>query len=214
MSRARLVPLLALLALLGAVLIGRLFQVQVLEHGIWAGEAARLVRKGREVPYRRGRILDRAGHVLAHDEEQRAVVLVYRDFRRGHPLGQVAHARSLVAGRPVSLPEARAHLFEYARELVALGPDDLAELAREDGERGLRALDPRQRARRASDLVFYLRGLLGFPVSGLPDRAWRAVLALAEAEGEQRSFLELAAAVRRPGAGDGIAAEQIGRAHV
>lgn len=208
MIQNRLRPLLALFALLGAVLLVRLFQVQVHEHELWAGEAARLVRKGREVPYLRGRVLDGEGRVLAHDEERRAVVLVYRDFRREHPLGQVAHARSIVEGRPVSLSEVEGHLGEYARELVALGPQDLAALARgEGGSRAVRALEPRLRARRASDLVFYLRGLLGFGI-GRADRAWRTVLDLAAREGEQRSYIELAAAVRHPGAADGLRVEE------
>lgn len=208
MNKSRVRPLLALFALLAAVLVGRLFQLQVLEHEIWAREAARLLRKGREVPYRRGRILDAGGLVLAHDEEQRAVVLVYRDFRRDHPLGQVAHARSLVLGRPVPLTEAGARLVEWAQELVALGPDELRALG--EGEPPLRhgrGLDGRQRARRAADLVFYIRGLLAFEREP-PDPGWRTVLALSREEGEQRSFLELAAAVRHPGEQGGVAEEE------
>jgi cell division protein FtsI/penicillin-binding protein 2 len=201
----RLRPLLALFVLLGALLVARLYQVQVREHVIWASEAARLVRKGREVPYRRGRILDATGRVLAHDEESQRVVLVYRDFRREHPLGQVAHARSLVLGRPVPLGEVAPELAEHARVLLALTPPDLAALARgADGPRAIRELEPRLRARRAADLAFYLRGILGLGPSRDPSTqrqrlaVWRQVLALAGVEGERRSFLELAARARYP----------------
>lgn len=207
MIRIRLRPLLALLLVLAGTLIGRLFQVQVHEHEIWAREAARLVLHGREQPYRRGRILDAAGRVLARDEEGRRVDLVYREFRRSHPLGQVAHARSLLEARPVPLAEARAKLVEWARELVALTPRDLQAFARgELGENSKRRLDRRLQARRASDLSFYLQRLLALDASD--QRATKkAVLALAGAEGEERSFLALAAAVRRGNSPEALAAE-------
>ena len=208
MIRSRLLPLLALFSLLAAALVARLFQVQLLEHELWAFEASRLVLHGREEPYRRGRILDVAGRVLARDEEGRAVDLVYRDFRRGHPLGQVAHARSLLAGRPVPLAEARAHLVEWGEELAALTPLELEAFARgEAGERSRRGFDRRVQARRANDLSFYLQRLLALDASG--QRATkRAVLALAGADGEQRSFLELVAAVRRGSGAEAVAAER------
>ncbi len=208
MIQNRVRPLLVLLALLAAVLVGRLFQIQVLERDLWAREAARLVRKGREVPYRRGRILTADGLVLAHDEERKAVVFVYRDFRRDHPLGQVAHACSLVLGRPVPLTEVLPRLVEHARELVTLAPAELRAFARSaDGPRQEKGLDSRQRARRTADLLFYVRRLLAFEVEP-PDPAWRVVLELAQQPEESRSFLELAAALRHPGAEDAVAREE------
>ncbi|HEX6886253.1 MAG TPA: penicillin-binding transpeptidase domain-containing protein [Planctomycetota bacterium] len=206
-ARSRMAPLLVLLALTGGVLVARLYQIQVREHGTWAEEAARLVRKGHEEPYRRGRILDAAGRVLAVDEELRAVELVYRDFRREHPLGNVAHARSLVDGRPVSLQEARAHLVEWALELVALSPADLRAWARgTDPRRTVQAAETRLRARRAGDLAFYLPRLLAFEPEARAE--WRALHALVKGEDERRSYLALAAAVRHGEAGDGPAREE------
>ena len=114
----RTTPLLLILVVGAIVVLVRLFNVQVVEHEVWAEEAARLVHAGKELPYERGRILDTKGRVLARDKETFHLVLTYRDFRRGHPLGQVAHARSLLEGRPVSLMEAREHLFDWADELV------------------------------------------------------------------------------------------------
>lgn len=208
MIRVRLRPLLALVGLLAVILIARLFQVQVHEHGVWAREAALLVLHGREEPYVRGRILDAAGRVLARDEQGRRVDLVYRDFRRSHPLGQVAHARSLLEGRPVSLSAARAQLVEWGAELVALTPRALAAFARgEVGEKSKRGLDRRLHARRASDLYFYVQRLLG--LDGSDQRATRkAVLDLAGVEGEERSFLALAASVRRGDTAEALQAER------
>ncbi len=193
MIQSRVRPLLVLLSLSGVVLCLRLFQVQVVEHGCWAGEAARLVRVGHEIPYRRGRILDCQGRVLARDEDLRCVMLVYRDFRRGHPLGQVAHARSLLEGRAVPLPEARAHLLEWAFELVSLTPEDLRSFARGETEGGGPRLSERERAGRAADLGFYLRCLLD-----LDGRGWKRVFERADERGDARTLLELAAGVQDP----------------
>lgn len=210
MSRNRLRPLVVLVALLALGVIARLFQVQVLEHEVWAGEASRLVMKGSEQPYRRGRILDAAGRVLARDEETRSVELVYREFRRSHPLGQVAHARSLLEGRPVPLPEACANLQAWAHELVALGPRELAALVRGESDAWSPAgLDARLRLRRAADLAYYVRRLLGFDTQRADQRADLAALQkLAEREGEVRSFLELAAEVHHGPGPAGALAEQ------
>ena len=56
MARRRFGPLVVAVVVATAVLIGRLAQVQVGEHEVWADEAAALVRVGRVVPYRRGEI--------------------------------------------------------------------------------------------------------------------------------------------------------------
>ncbi len=192
-----------LLALGGLVLALRLLQIQVLEHGRWALEAARLVHGGREIPYRRGRILDAEERVLARDDELRSVVLVYRDFRREHPLGQVAHARSLLEGRAVPLAEARARLRDWARELVSLTPETVRSLARLPDEPGPAVHgDAALRARRAADLSFYLRSLLGFTELG----AWKPVRELA-AEQPGRPFLELVALARGHGDPERVWAE-------
>lgn len=210
MKRSRLRPLLACFALFAGLLLARLHQIQLGEHEDWAREAARLVRKGREEPYRRGRILDASGTVLAQDEELRAVELVYRDFRRGHPLGQVAHARSLLEGRPVSLPEARANLLAWAHELLRLSPADVRAMGRGAHERlAGQAAAERLGARRAGDLTFYLLRLLGLdPERRDQQGAWRALVKLAKGADERRSYLELGALVRQGGASGGLTREE------
>ena len=177
------------------MLFARLFQVQVTEHEVWAGEAAKQVSFGRLLPSRRGDILDAQGTVLARDKETHHLVLVYRDFRRGHPLGQVAHARSLLAGRPVSLEDTRAQLLFWARELVRLTPAALDGFARGralvteslsvpaagEEERASRAI-------RASDVRFYVRRLLD-----LTPRRWASLIQDLSEEERETSFLALCA---------------------
>ncbi len=188
-------PLLALFACGAAALALRLFQVQVGEHEVWAGEAARQVGFGRLLPYQRGSIEDAQGVPLARDKETHHLVLVYRDFRRAHPLGLLAHARSLLEGRPVPLSEAHEELLYWTRELLLLSPaeveafgrgealakESLALPAAREEERGVRA-------RRASDLRFYVRRLLD-----LQPRQWAGLLGDLSSEERGQSFLALCA---------------------
>ena len=186
-----------LLALCVLLFLGRLFQIQVLAHTRWSEQAARLQHAGAVLPYRRGAILDASGRVLVRDREAYHLVFTYRSFRRGHPLGQVAHARAALLGRPVDLLSAWDQLGVWGRELVSISPAQLARFA--DGEpaelAGLAvpAGDPREERRgtRAADLHYYLLGLLGLTGSE------RLALVRARRAGEeQRSYAALVAAER------------------
>lgn len=163
----RFAPLMVASALGLALLLARMFQVQILEHETWAREAANLVRTWTFDPYRRGSIYDREGRLLVHDEDVYELDFIWRNFRRGHPLGQVAEARSVLFSEPVDLRDAYEHLPAWAMELVRLSPQAL-----DDFGRG-RALetqaftipattDPHAewRSSRRGDLVFYIRALL------------------------------------------------------
>jgi cell division protein FtsI/penicillin-binding protein 2 len=195
-SRTR--PILILFAIGTFFVLLRMFEIQVGEHRFWALEAARLVHSGREIPYRRGEVKDARGQVLARDKDTHHLVLVYRDFRRGHPLGQIAHGRSVLMGRPVALRDAEANLLDWGAELVSLRPADLAAFA--DGEPlALGSLvvpasdDPRaeNRRRRALDAGFYAKRLL--PLS---PRQLRSLEKLArDKEGKELAFVDLAARV-------------------
>jgi cell division protein FtsI/penicillin-binding protein 2 len=113
-----------------AFLVARLHDVQVVQHDVWATEAANLVRSYQIEPYRRGTIRDRAGRVVVRDQEVYELEFVWRDFRRGHPLGQVAMAWSLALGTPVSLEVALDDLDGMAQALVELTPGELLEFGR------------------------------------------------------------------------------------
>lgn len=172
MIGSRFQPLVVLLVLGGVVLLARLYQVQVTDNEVWTLEAARLVHAGREVPYRRGTIYDRNKRTLARDVDGFGLELVYRTFRQEHPLGQVAHALSLIEGRAVSLEEVHLDLERSCEALVRLTPADWEAFSR--GERfyfGGRVVsataDPggELRGRRGRDLSFYLRNLFEFKKS-------------------------------------------------
>lgn len=158
-----------------AALIARLYQVQVVEHDVWAGQAAQMVREAHTIPYLRGRILDRDGEVLVQDEESYAVRFVYREFRREHALGQVAHARGALTNRRVSLQEAALDLEAWGLALVESAASEVYRFARGEpaqlcGHAIPAAARGEPRRRRAGELRFYTRGLLG--VTG---RDWSAI---------------------------------------
>lgn len=168
MGTRRTRPLLIAIALLASVVVARLYQIQVLEHRIWVDEARRLELSGAVLPYERGAILDRWGEPLVEDAAGYRLELDYRAFRRGAPLGQVAHARSVLEGRPVPLDEALDHLVAWATELVWLSPGAIYAFGRGAALDGTSVpIGPtdrpfeEQRGPRAADLRFYVRGLLG-----------------------------------------------------
>jgi cell division protein FtsI/penicillin-binding protein 2 len=160
-----------------AVVVARLYDVQVREHTIWAREAANLVRTWTVDPYLRGSILDRRGRVWVRDEEVYELELVWRDFRRGHPLGQVAQMRSLIDLRSVPLDEVHRGLVPSALELVHLSPAAIDDFGRGAELRvgatvlaqavgGSSSRERRRRAKlerrgtRAAELHWYVRSLL------------------------------------------------------
>ncbi len=169
-AERRFGPVIVVLFAVLGVLIVRLFQVQVVEGKVWAGEAASLTRKSQRLPSTRGAILDRNENVLVEDEAVERVEFVYRDFRRGHPLGIVTHARSTLEMRSVPVPEAFANLEAWAVELLRISPAELDDFRNGKPLRTatleIAALPEKAdakeelRAARARDLVFYQDALL------------------------------------------------------
>jgi cell division protein FtsI (penicillin-binding protein 3) len=81
MHRRRLRALLGAFAAGLIVLLGRAFQVQVLEHGRWAAIAAEQQRQRVALPARRGAIRDRAGRPLALTRESYRLAVAPREVR-------------------------------------------------------------------------------------------------------------------------------------
>jgi cell division protein FtsI/penicillin-binding protein 2 len=166
-AQRRFGPLVAVVFAGLAVLLVRLAQIQIAEHEVWGAQAASLLRSSKVVPYHRGRILARDGRELVRDADVYEVEFCYREFRRGHPIAQIAHARSTLEQRAVPLTEAVQSLEAWSIELVLLSPADLdafaagAALATESC--ALPATDhpvEERRPQRASDLRFYVAEIL------------------------------------------------------
>lgn len=196
MAGRRILPLM-LVVLVGTVLLlGRLYQVQIAEASVWTSQAATLVRSGAVRPYQRGAIRDARGRELAHDERIYRVMFNYRAFRREHPLGAVAHARTALFGEPEPLERTFANLVGWTRELCGLTPAQLEQFA-DGGElvlggRTVPAGDVENEARRLrrSDARFYIVQFFGL------DRQDAKEFAKACKEHPDVPLVELAARVR------------------
>ena len=206
-SLRRFGPLIIVFGFAIVALLARFWDVQVLQHEVWARESVNLVRSHAVEPYVRGAIRARDGQIIVHDEETYALEFVWRDFRRGHPLGQVAMMRSLALMRPVGLDEARENLSVAAASYASLTPNQIEEFATggaldafvdyvpeiaagDDGERDDLARADRRRSR-AGDLTFYVVRLLDL---SYPDA--RAIDEMIEdGVGGGRSYADLAGEV-------------------
>lgn len=198
MGGRRTRPLILVLLAGWLVIVGRLAQLQWIEHDTWALEAAKLERSGTVLPYERGAILDARDRVLVEDRPVYRLELTYRDFRRGHPLGIVTHARSALERRAVPLPEALDDFTVWAEALVRTSPAELHRFGR-GGALAILDLEiasveqpfREQRSTRASDLRYYARTLLA------PDRLEaRRLIKFERKTDNERSYLEEVAAAR------------------
>ena len=166
MRQARAAQIGWVVGLLVLALIGRLFQLQVLQGQQWSDEARLSRLEVRTLPFRRGRILDRAGRVLAEDRITHELHCNYREFRRGHPAGQLLEALGLMG------------IWHGGLDAVLADAEVLGEVVFGWTAEQLQRLPSRDR----QDLCFYVRGLAGMNAPGV------ATEVLAWAHGGSGSF--------------------------
>ncbi len=129
------------------LVLGRLVQLQVVEHEDWRAEAVRARSSGRTLPFSRGKVTDRQGRVVAQDHRSFVLRFEYRSFRRGHLAGQLFEASQLAALPVEGLEDAWGRARELGERLLALPAEQLRAVA--SGSRG--------------DLLFYLSRIAGLP---------------------------------------------------
>ncbi len=168
MRSRRILQLAVAFGILVGALMGRLVQLQIVQHDAWEEEAIRSRTAANDLAYRRGRLLDRRGKVLAEDAVQYDLVWQYRDFRRDHVAGQILEVLSLLGADAGGLTQAFDHGEALAPIWLAVRPRTFALLG----------------AREREDLAFYLKRLAGL------DAAERATFAVWSAGGGERSFGE------------------------
>ncbi len=178
MRKSRLLRLIWVYAGILAILIGRLVQLQIVDHELWAERARRSRLEKRTIPAERGSILDRNGQVLAEDRRSYDLMFEYRAFRRGQIAGQLFEAFALM-GRPCGgLDQCQERAEELAQEFLSWRPEQLELLG----------------SRARGDLLFYLRRLGGIPgrrSQELREWASQGTQAFGEAfPGAQARFLE------------------------
>lgn len=96
MSRARILRIAAAFVVAVVVLAGVLFDLAVLEHDVWFERSLRNRWAFRDVPTRRGAIVDAAGAPLAWDVPGFDLEIRYATFRREHPVALCVHGANLL----------------------------------------------------------------------------------------------------------------------
>ncbi len=94
-SQRRLKVLQLVFGLGVAVVIGHLAVVMLLQHQQWLTRSYGNRWAFRDVPARRGAIVDRQGTVLVRDRATSSLQLYYWEFRRYHPVGCAVHGANL-----------------------------------------------------------------------------------------------------------------------
>ncbi len=132
--------------LIGGVLIGRLVQLQVVEHDFWSTEAVKARSRSWTTPSRRGSIVDTKGRELASSESVYDLQFRFGDFRKGTQAGRLMLAQYLLSGERVRIGDV---LSTPTRVLEHLVPLTVAEY---------RSIEPRQRRLDLCTYVSWLRG--------------------------------------------------------
>ena len=79
----------AIFVVLLVVVLGRLFQLQIIEHGRWEAAAASVQERTIELPPKRGTIVDRNGNVLAVDVRAAAIAVDGKNVTHSDQLAQI-----------------------------------------------------------------------------------------------------------------------------
>lgn len=121
-SRTRLSVIAAFLVAGFCLVMLNLWILMVSQHEDWARRSHENRWSFRSVPSQRGRLHDRHGRLLAHDEPTMQLALYYQRFRLRHPVGAAVHGATLWAGLQ---PGSEGTRFSYLEG--ALGPMAAAE---------------------------------------------------------------------------------------
>ena len=129
--------------LLAGFMIGRLFQLQIIEGDEWQREARSSRLDQDTIPFKRGRITSVNGDVFAEDDFAYDLYFRYRDFRRMHPAGQIHAALTLLDAEAPGVEQCMADAQYWAEQLLQLSAERMAKLSGRD----------------RNDLNYYLRGI-------------------------------------------------------
>ncbi len=164
--RGRIAAALLLIGLL--LVIGRLFQLQIVQHGSWAAEASAIQERTIELPPRRGTIFDRDGELLAFDIEAMAVAV---DGMHATEPEALAAILSDELGLPLSETRRlvrRESYFTWVDRRVDLDTaQQIQRRAREAGAYGLVLIETWKRCYPEGALASNLLGFVGTDSQGL-----------------------------------------------
>jgi cell division protein FtsI/penicillin-binding protein 2 len=158
----------AFLGLFALIVLGRLIQVQVLEHDAYAARAARELRGSTTFYAERGTILDRNGHVLAISVDTWDIYVNSRAWRDIEAAGPAAEALGAALGAEPYALRQKVVGSELVDVLVARDvPYEVGRSLLDDGIRGVVALPNSERIHPEGDLGGSVLGITGLDNTGL-----------------------------------------------
>jgi len=158
----------AILILCLAVIVGRFFQLQVLQHGTWIAAAASMQERTVELPPRRGTLFDRDGEILAVDVEAKAIAVDGINANQPEVLTRILAEELGLAMHEVRELVNRASYFTWIDRRVDLDTAQRIEhRAREAGAFGLVLIDTWKRCYPQGSLGSNLLGFVGTDGDGL-----------------------------------------------
>jgi len=150
------------------VLVARLFQLQVLQHGHWQAVAASVQERLIELPPRRGAIHDRSGTVLAVDVKAAAIAVDGFNVTHGDRLAEILSEELQLALGEVRDLVQRDRYFTWVDRRVALETAQrIEQRVDEVGIYGLILIDTWQRSYPQGSLASNVIGFVGTDGDGL-----------------------------------------------
>jgi stage V sporulation protein D (sporulation-specific penicillin-binding protein) len=151
-----------------ATIAGRLFQLQVVEHGFWAAQAERIQEREIIEPYPRGRIYDRNGLLLAADVRTSSIAVDPKHLKRPEALKAILKRELGLSDLFLSERFARDSYFAWIARKVDLSKAmKIAKEAEQAGVEGLIIIDEWQRVYPQGELAANLLGFAGIDNVGL-----------------------------------------------
>ncbi|MGQ9477310.1 MAG: peptidoglycan D,D-transpeptidase FtsI family protein [Candidatus Bipolaricaulia bacterium] len=150
------------------MIAGRLFQLQVLEHGFWAAQAEKIQERELIEPYPRGRIYDRNGLLLAADVRTSSIAVDPKHLKRPEALKAILKEHLGLADSFLSERFSQDSYFSWiARKVDLAKADRIAKEADQAGVEGLIIIDEWQRVYPQGELAANLLGFVGIDNLGL-----------------------------------------------
>jgi cell division protein FtsI/penicillin-binding protein 2 len=151
-----------------AVIVGRLFQLQVVQHASWAAAAAAIQERTIELPPRRGSIADRDGEFLAFDVKGMAIAIDGINATEPDALAQILSEELRLALSETRRLVQRASYFTWINRRVDIETAQRIERrANEAGAYGLILIDTWKRCYPQSSLASNVIGFVGTDGAGL-----------------------------------------------
>ena len=158
----------AVLVVCLAAIVGRLFQLQIVQHASWAAAAASMQERTIELPPRRGSIVDRDGELLAFDVKAMAIAVDGINANQPDTLAQILAEELRLAIHEVRDLVDRASYFTWIDRRVDIETARRIERrANEAGAYGLVFIDTWKRCYPQGSLASNVLGFVGTDGEGL-----------------------------------------------